>query len=109
MSNNNFVIEFVVLFGFFSGFWIYAGVNPETEILKAVTSLVPGIGTLLFWIVSILVPLGTIATAYFIGKWLGLICIVLAFLGGVFIESNGVYLLLIGLLVGWFTPLSSNN
>ena len=48
-SGEAFTQEFVLLFGFLSGLWIYAGVNPEAEIAKAfiemINSLIPGTGT----------------------------------------------------------------
>ena len=45
MSKGNvgevFVQEFVVGFGFLSGLWIYAGVDPTAEILKSFSAIVP--------------------------------------------------------------------
>ena len=104
--NENFSLEFVILFGFLNGLWIYAGVNPEAEILKAFTDLVPGMSSVFFWLITIIVTVGTIAVAFKIGKWWGLTAILAAFLGGVFIESWGIWSLLIGVGIGWFAPLS---
>jgi len=104
--NESFVIEFVILFGFLNGLWIYAGVNPESEILKAFTDLVPAMSSFLFWLITIILTVGTILAAYKIGEWVGLVAILAAFLGGVFIESWGIWSLLIGMGIGWFAPLS---
>ena len=103
--NERFVTEFVNLFGFLNGLWIYAGVNPESEILRAFTDLVPGMSSVLFWLVTITCAVATIAAAYTFGKWLGLVAILAAFLGGVFIESWGIWSLLIGMGIGWYAPM----
>ncbi len=104
--NESFVIEFVILFGFLNGLWIYAGVNPESEILKAFTDLVPEMSSVLFWLITVILTVGITAAAYKIGSWLGLGAILAAFLGGVFIESWGIWSLLVGIGIGWFAPLS---
>lgn len=45
MSKENkreiFVQEFVIGLGFFSGLWIYAGVDPTAEIVKSLSMVVP--------------------------------------------------------------------
>lgn len=107
--NERFVIEFVILFGFLNGFWIYAGVNPESEILRSFTDLVPSMSSVLFWLITIMLTVGTIAAAYKLGKWLGLVVILSAFLGGVFIESWGIWSLLVGIGIGWFVPMSRDR
>lgn len=103
--NERFVIEFVILFGFLNGLWIYAGVNPESEILKAFTDLVPEMSSVLFWLITVILTVGTIAVAYKKGRWVVLVAILAAFLGGVFIESWGIWSLLVGIGIGWFAPL----
>ena len=104
--NERFVRGFVLVFGFLNGLWVYAGVNPESEILKAFTDLVPEMSSLLFWLVTIILTVGTIVAAYKIGKWPGIIAILAAFLGGLFIGSWGIWSLLIGVIIGWYAPLS---
>ena len=104
-----FVQEFVLLFGFLSGYWIYAGVNPETEILKAflevivelAPSIAPGV-SLISWMIPIVLIIGCISTSLAVGGWIGLLAVGLAFVGGLMIESIGVYLLLIAILIGLF-------
>ena len=108
-KNEQFVTEFVMIFGFLNGLWIYGGVNPESEIIRAFTDLVPGMSSFLFWLVTIILTVGTIAAAYALGKWLGLLAILAAFLGGIFIESWGIWSLLVGVGIGWFAPLSKNK
>ncbi|HZK60604.1 MAG TPA: hypothetical protein VFC41_00920 [Anaerovoracaceae bacterium] len=36
----SFVNEFVLGFGFISGLWIHAGINPESELIKAFAVIV---------------------------------------------------------------------
>ena len=107
--NERFVIEFVVLFGFLNGLWIYQRVNPEAEILRAFTDLIPEMSSFLFWSISVLLTVGAIAAAYAIGRRKGLVAILAAFLGGVFIESWGIWSLLVGVGIGWFSPLSKTR
>ena len=108
--NERFVQEFVLVFGFLNGLWIYAGINPETEILRAFTQLVPEVASFLFWIVVIILTIGPLIATYSmgkgIGKCLGIVAVLLAFLGGVFIESWGIWSLLIGVIIGWYAPLA---
>lgn len=92
--------ELIIGSGFLGGLWIYAGVNLETEILKAFTDLVPGISSVLFWVVSITLMVAPILGAWHIAKVYGLVGLLLAFLGGIFIGSIGVWLLIIALVMG---------
>jgi len=104
-----FVQEFVLLVGFLTGYWIYAGVNPETEILKAFLevivqlnpSLAPGV-SIMSWIIPLGLTIGSIVTSLAVGGWIGLSAVCLAFVGGWMIESIGVYLLLIAIVIGLF-------
>jgi len=104
--NEQFVTEFVLVFGFLNGLWVYQGVNPEAEILKTFTNLIPEMSSLLYWSISILLIGSAIAAVYALGRWIGLVAILAAFLGGVFIESWGIWSLLGGVGIGWFAPLS---
>ena len=107
MSKNRTILqEIIVTFGFLNGLWIYAGVNPETEILKAFTDLVPEMSTLLFWGGIIILTVFPLVTTYLIGKWWGILAVFLAFLGGIFIESWGIWSLIVGYLIGLYAPVS---
>ena len=107
--NEQFVLEFVILFGFLNGLWIYSGVNPEAEILKAFTDLVPETSSIFFWLITLILTSGTIAAAYKIGRRLGLLAILAAFLGGIFIASWGIWCFLTGIGIGWFAPMSRDR
>ena len=96
--------EIIVCSGFLGGLWIYAGVNPETEILRAFTDLVPGISSVLFWLVSIILTVAPIWSTWRIGGVYGLVALLLAFFGGIFIESIGIWLLVIALVIGGLCP-----
>jgi len=107
MSKSRIVLqEIIITFGFLNGLWIYTGINPETEILKAFTSLFPEQSSFLFWVIEILLIIIPIVIAFSISKWFGLIAVFLAFLGGVFIESWGIWALIVAYLMGLYTPVS---
>lgn len=111
----SFVQEFVLGFGFLSGLWIHVGVNPESEIIKAFASIIQELSpdpiySFAFWLIPIIATLGSLAGSYFLGGWLGLIAVGLAFIGGIFISSGfGVFMLIIGILVGFIAPFTSNS
>ena len=96
--------ELIVCSGFLGGLWIYVGVNPETEILKALTDLVPGTSSIWFWLGSITLTVAPIWSAWRIGGVFGLVALLLAFLGGIFIGSIGIWLLIIALIMGGLCP-----
>ncbi len=100
-----FVQEFVIGLGFLSGLWIYSGVDPTAEILKSFSAIVPEMSGFL-WLIVVLITIGSIMGAYFMGKWLGLLAVFLAFLGGIFIGSWGIWPLIVGVILGLFAPQS---
>lgn len=112
--SKSFVQEFVLGFGFLSGLWIYIGVNPEIEIIKIFVTVIREISpnpmySFAFWIVPVIVTLSSLAGSYFLGGWLGLISVGLAFLGGIFIGSSiGIFFLIIAVILGFIAPLTQN-
>jgi hypothetical protein len=100
-----FIQEFVIGLGFLSGLWIYAGVDPTAEIVKALSIIVPEMSGLL-WLLVTVDTIISIAGAYYAGRWLGLLAVVLAFLGGLLIGSVGILLLLGGIILGRYAPQS---
>lgn len=109
MSKGNigkvFVQEFVIGLGFLSGLWIYSGVDPTAEILKSFSAIVPEMSGSFWWIV-VMSTIGSIVGAYLMGKWFGLLAVFLAFLGGIFIGSWGIWPLIGGVILGLFAPQS---
>lgn len=106
-----FVQEFVLSFGFLSGLWIHVGIDPEEEMSKALLSVLKTLNpaldlstSLLFWLLPIIIVILSILGSYAIGGLIGLIAVGLAFIGGVFIESFGVWFLIIGVILGSFAP-----
>ena len=101
-----FVQEFVIGFGFLSGLWINVGVNPESEIYKALIEASGQSSLYIFlWILDIIFILGIIYGSYRIACWFGLVAVGLAFFGGIFITfSAGIWLLIFGLILGLFAP-----
>jgi len=96
--------ELIVCSGFLGGLWIYAGVNPETEILRAFTDLVPGMSSILFWVGSVLLTVLPILSTWYIAGVCGLVALLLAFLGGISIASIGIWLLVVALVIGAVCP-----
>ena len=110
-----FVQEFVLSFSFLSGLWIHVGVDPEEEISKALLSILQTLNpildpsiSILFWMLPIMGIFLSIIGSYAFGGFLGLIAVVLAFIGGIFIESFGVFLLIAGVIFGLFAPTVKN-
>ena len=103
MSKENigevFVQESVIGLGFLSGFWIYAGVDPTAEIVKSLSIIVPEMSGFL-WLLVVVATIISIAGAYSMGGRLGLLAVFLAFLGGIFIGSWGILLLVVGMILG---------
>lgn len=100
------VKELIIGFGFAEGLWIYAGVNPITEIVRAFSEIVPKSSW--FSLVSFLlifgVPIVQIVAVYCYGGVVGWLALLLAFLGGIFIGTGiwGVILVLAGMSLGYF-------
>lgn len=91
--------EFVVSLGFLSGLWIYDGIDPTAEIVKAFSITVPEMSGLL-WFLVVASTIISIWGAYSMGGKLGLLAVFLAFLGGIFIGSWGILLLVAGMILG---------
>ena len=103
-----FIKELVVGFGFFNRVWIALGINPETEILKALDTIIrtldpnSGLGLLLFMI-PLLILIISIAVTYHIGGKLGLVAVGCSFIGGLLVLASQLMsgiLLLCGIGLG---------
>lgn len=112
MKPKVFVQESVVGFGFLSGLFLQAGVDPEGAILSAFWDVLvefePGlepfraIALAGLALISAVIELGI---AYAVGRWLGIAAVALAFVGGVFIEASfGAWFLLAGIGLGFIAP-----
>ena len=62
-----------------------------------------------FWLIVVVSTIGSIVGAYLVGKWLGLLAVFLAFLGGIFIGSWGIWPLIGGVILGLFAPQSKSQ
>jgi hypothetical protein len=115
MSNGSsageiFVQEFVIGFGFLSGLFVNVGVDPEgliyETLLNALAKINPDIAWfgILFTILGVIVLIVTILGAYAMGGGIGLVAVFLAFLGGIFITTQivGVILLIVAVVIGLF-------
>ena len=102
-----FVKEFVLGFGFISGLWIYIGINPETEILKTFAEIAhqldPNSG-FIFWLIPFLMLIASTIGTFALGGKIGVVAVFLAFMGGVFIGSFGIWILIPAILLGLLAP-----
>jgi hypothetical protein len=98
----NLVKELIIGFGFLEGLWIYAGINPLSEIAKAFSSIAPeGMFSGIFPLILVLITIGQIIAVYIFGGVIGLIALLLAFLGGIFIGTGfGIILVIIAFFLG---------
>lgn len=98
--------ELIIGFGFLEGLWIYAGVNPMSEIAKAFSSIAPeGISFNWFSTILTFVAIIQIVMVYVFGGVIGLVALLSAFLGGIFIGTGilGIVLVIVAFFVGWWS------
>jgi len=63
----------------------------------------------MFWIIPTIATLASIAGSHTLGGWIGLIAVIFAFIGGIFINSTfGSVCLIIGVVFGILAPHSHN-
>ncbi len=95
--------ELIIGFGFLEGLWVYAGVNPMSKIAKTFSSVASkGMFSGIFPLVLILLLIIQIVAVYAFGGVIGLIALLLAFLGGIFIGTRvlGIILVIIAFFLG---------
>ncbi len=106
-----FIKEIVLGFGFFSGIFAYIGIDPQIELLKVVASLIPN-GGIYVWLISVaLFAISSILT-YVVGGPVGIIAVILAFFGGLFIATNsalGVFLTIAAIGAGYLAIYLKGN
>jgi len=93
-----------------NGLWIAIGINPETEILKALSDVIKLFANELsffFWLIPIIMIAGAIFSSYMVGGKLGLWAVLIAFVSGISIvkfTNFGVLLFIIAIVMGFFAP-----
>lgn len=104
MNAEAFVKTLIIGFGAIEGFWINAGVNPTKEIINALTNISSeymSFGWAYFALA--LIPIAQIISVYILGGLVGLLALLLAFLGGVFITTTvGIFILFISIPIGFW-------
>ncbi len=103
-----FINTFVIGFGFLSGLWIAVGVDPEAEIFNAFSTVIntlnPNSGfSILFFLMPIIILLGSVIGAFSLGGNLGLVAVGCGFLGGLLILISpiiSIILLFVGIIIG---------
>jgi len=102
-----FINEVLIIAVFLSSVWIHLGMYPEDGIWKSIFFPLYDLlqNSYLFWLIPFFIIFVAVLSVYFIGGWLGLTAIALAFIGGYFLDNPfGVILSLIGLILGFFAP-----
>lgn len=103
------VKDLIIGFGFLEGLWINAKVNPFEKILNSLTQLLKGTqfewyNTFLWMVLFIIVPTIQIIMTYRWGGMLGLLSLVMAFIGGIFIKDIiGVLLVFSAVILGYYS------
>ena len=108
-----FVQEIVIPFGFLNGVWIYIGVNPKAEVLKAFSLIVQTFAPnsqfgLVFWLIPILTTIFYVLVSLLFGGWLGLIAVGLAYLAGLTILTGsflGIVFFILAIILGFLAPI----
>ena len=99
----------VILFAvFLSGIWIRLGLYPEEVPLKSILLIIYDLmsNPYFFWLLPFLTLFFSLLAIYFIGGWLGLLALVLAFSSG-YIMSGFISIVLMALSIffGFFAAL----
>ena len=100
--------ESLLLLTFLSSVWIEVGIMGGqsflTGPLMSLYAYLPN--QIFFWILPFFLLFSCILGSYFIGGWVGLLSLILVFLGGTILNDiYGLILLIFGMIVGIFAPL----
>jgi hypothetical protein len=79
-------------------------VNSILDAFKAFSGSMASTLSFYYWLFGVVFALVSIASAYLIGKWVGLLALFFAFLGGLLITSVGVWFLIVGVCLGFVAP-----
>lgn len=112
-----FAREFIIGFGFLTGFWIYVGVDPEAMVANAILQAMAefmGKAVDVLGFVYMLIGIGStvlsIWATYKAGGGLGIIATAIAFIAGLLIGTTfGISLLLFALCLGPFLPVTKED
>ena len=99
--------ESLLLLTFLSSVWIEVGIMGGQSFLTArlmsLYSYLPN--QIFFWILPFFILFACILGSYFIGGWVGVLSLILVFLGGTILNDfYGLVLLLFGMLLGLLSP-----
>lgn len=95
-----FVKEFVIGVGFLGGLFARIGIDPETEIIRALTSVFR-FDPRPILLISLLLTISSFLVAYFRGGLLGLVAVLFGLIGGLLIIDNsiaGTMFLILGII-----------
>jgi len=124
MAKTRIVREFIITVGFLPGLWLYIGVNPEAQVSYAVIdviaqfisqivlaseSTISGWGRLFHDLAGIVSAIFSWIFTYLIGGAWGILAVLTAFAGGLFIESIGIWLLIAALVIAPFLPVDEEH
>jgi hypothetical protein len=110
--SRTYILQFVIGLGFLSGLWTAIGIDPQTVIVSVLGNIVdtvysdPAIRSLFLLLPTILLLL-SILGAYRRGRLPGLISVILAYFGGLFILVSIVTALVflgVAIIIGYLAP-----
>jgi hypothetical protein len=110
--SRTYILQFVIGLGFLSGLWTAIGIDPQTVIVSVLGNIVdtvysdPAIRSLFLILPTILLLL-SILGAYRRGRLPGLISVILAYFGGLFILVSIVTALVflgVAIIIGYLAP-----
>jgi hypothetical protein len=111
-KSRTYILQFVIGLGFLSGLWTAIGIDPQTVIVSVLGNIVdtvysdPAIRSLFLLLPTILLLL-SILGAYRRGRLPGLISVILAYFGGLFILVSIVTALVflgVAIIIGYLAP-----
>lgn len=111
-KSRTYILQFVIGLGFLSGLWTAIGIDPQTVIVSVLGNIVdtvysdPAIRSLFLILPTILLLL-SILGAYRRGRLPGLISVILAYFGGLFILVSIVTALVflgVAIIIGYLAP-----
>jgi hypothetical protein len=111
-KSRTYILQFVIGLGFLSGLWTAIGIDPQTVIFGVLGNIVdtvysdPAIRSLFLILPTILLLL-SILGAYRRGRLPGLISVILAYFGGLFILVSIVTALVflgVAIIIGYLAP-----
>ncbi len=100
----------VVGFGFLSGLWVHLGFDPQTFVFELLQKILlkfePQYADTIkavFLALPIIITCTAVLLAFRRGGWFGLAAVSLAFLAGLWLDGRSIPLILLAIVIGFFS------